>query len=130
MERTIYFKNAFFKISHGALIHMGFIGRNGRIRRTHTHTHTHTQAKCCNPPAHVPRVNESDFSPSLPSGWIAIFGAVILLVLSDTQDLEPVLHKIEWTTLLFFAGLFVLMEVIGVAPLIMNTLDSVLTQTE
>lgn len=46
---------------------------------------------------------------------------MILLVLSDTQELEPVLHKIEWTTLLFFAGLFVLMEVIVVAPLIMNT---------
>ena len=45
-------------------------------------------------------------------GWIAIFGAVILLVLSDTQDLDPILHKIEWSTLLFFAGLFVLMEVL------------------
>ena len=44
-------------------------------------------------------------------GWIAIFGAVVLLLLSDIQDLESVLHKIEWGTLLFFAGLFVLMEV-------------------
>lgn len=42
---------------------------------------------------------------------------MILLVLSDTQDLDPVLHKIEWTTLLFFAGLFVLMEVIIWEPL-------------
>ena len=47
----------------------------------------------------------------LSAGWIAVFGAVVLLVLSDTQDMEPVLHKIEWATLLFFAGLFVLMEV-------------------
>ena len=45
------------------------------------------------------------------TGWIAVFGAVVLLVLSDIQDLEPILHKIEWSTLLFFAGLFVLMEV-------------------
>lgn len=52
------------------------------------------------------------FPISLPlSGWVAIFGAVVLLILSDTQELEPVLHKIEWGTLLFFAGLFVLMEV-------------------
>jgi Na+/H+ antiporter NhaD/arsenite permease-like protein len=46
----------------------------------------------------------------LDLGWIAVFGAVVLLVLSDIQDLDPVLHKIEWATLLFFAGLFVLME--------------------
>ena len=45
------------------------------------------------------------------SGWIAIFGALVLLILSDIQDMETVLHKIEWGTLLFFAGLFVLMEV-------------------
>ena len=44
-------------------------------------------------------------------GWIAIFGAVVLLILADTQNLDPILHKIEWSTLLFFAGLFVLMEV-------------------
>ena len=50
-------------------------------------------------------------SPSPLSGWVAIFGAVVLLILADTQELEPVLHKIEWSTLLFFAGLFVLMEV-------------------
>lgn len=31
------------------------------------------------------------------------------------QELESVLHKVEWGTLLFFAGLFVLME--GLAEL-------------
>lgn len=35
----------------------------------------------------------------------------MLLILADIQDLETILHKIEWGTLLFFAGLFVLMEV-------------------
>ena len=45
------------------------------------------------------------------SGWIALLGAVWLLVLSDTSDFESVLHKIEWATLVFFAALFVLMEV-------------------
>ena len=44
-------------------------------------------------------------------GWIAIFGAVVLLILADVQELETVLHKIEWGTLLFFAALFILMEV-------------------
>ena len=48
-------------------------------------------------------------------GWIAIFGGVVLLLLADMQELETVLHKVEWGTLLFFAGLFVLME--GLAEL-------------
>ncbi len=45
------------------------------------------------------------------AGWIAVFGGVVLLVLADIQDLEAIIHKIEWGTLLFFAGLFVLIEV-------------------
>lgn len=45
------------------------------------------------------------------SGWIAILGALWLLVLADIQDFEIILHRVEWATLLFFAGLFVLMEV-------------------
>lgn len=45
-------------------------------------------------------------------GWIAILGALWLLVLADIQDFEIILHRVEWATLLFFAGLFVLMEVI------------------
>lgn len=39
-------------------------------------------------------------------------GALWLLVMSDTMDLEAILHRIEWATLIFFAALFVLMEVI------------------
>lgn len=49
-------------------------------------------------------------SPVFP-GWIAILGALWLLVLADLQDFEIILHRVEWATLLFFAGLFVLMEV-------------------
>ena len=52
---------------------------------THTHTHTHTL------------------------GWIALFGAVVLLILANVE-MDSVLHKIEWGTLLFFAALFILME--------------------
>ncbi|KAG2456343.1 P protein, partial [Polypterus senegalus] len=43
-------------------------------------------------------------------GWIAILGALWLLVLVDVQDFEIILHRVEWATLLFFAALFVLME--------------------
>ncbi|CAH0602028.1 unnamed protein product [Chrysodeixis includens] len=43
-------------------------------------------------------------------GWTALLGALLLLVLADREDLEPILHRIEWSTLLFFAALFVLME--------------------
>ncbi len=44
-----------------------------------------------------------------------MLGALVLLLLADVQELESVLHKVEWGTLLFFAGLFVLME--GLAEL-------------
>ena len=52
------------------------------------------------------------------TGWIAILGALVLLLLADVQELESVLHKVEWGTLLFFAGLFVLMEGLGELGLI------------
>ena len=50
---------------------------------------------------------------------------MVLIILADIQELESILHKIEWGTLLFFAGLFVLMEVsITCHPLIfLITLD-------
>ena len=48
-------------------------------------------------------------------GWIALFGAITLLLLSDIEELEAVLNKVEWGTLIFFAALFVLME--GLAEL-------------
>ena len=44
-------------------------------------------------------------------GWIAVIGAVALLLLADVHDIENVMHRVEWATLLFFAALFVLMEV-------------------
>ncbi|XP_014401697.1 PREDICTED: P protein [Myotis brandtii] len=49
----------------------------------------------------------------LDLGWIAILGAVWLLILADVHDFEVVLHRVEWATLLFFAALFVLMEALG-----------------
>ena len=44
-------------------------------------------------------------------GWIALFGSMVLLILADVEELDAVLEKVEWATLLFFAGLFILMEV-------------------
>ncbi|CAB3233679.1 unnamed protein product [Arctia plantaginis] len=51
-------------------------------------------------------------------GWTALLGALLLLMLADREDLEPVLHRIEWSTLLFFAALFVLMEALAKLGLI------------
>ena len=42
--------------------------------------------------------------------WIALVGAVLMLLATDRHDLEAPLEKVEWTTLLFFAGLFVLVH--------------------
>nr|XP_020011287.1 P protein isoform X1 [Castor canadensis] len=55
----------------------------------------------------------SSFVPGihLDLGWIAILGAIWLLILADIHDFEIILHRVEWATLLFFAALFVLMEV-------------------
>ncbi|XP_075446680.1 P protein isoform X2 [Ascaphus truei] len=49
----------------------------------------------------------------LDLGWIAILGALWLLVLADIHDFEIILHRVEWATLLFFAALFVLMEALA-----------------
>ncbi|KAK5907604.1 hypothetical protein CesoFtcFv8_005433 [Champsocephalus esox] len=62
----------------------------------------------------------NSFVPSihLELGWIAILGSMWLLVLADIQDFEIILHRVEWATLLFFAGLFVLMEALAQLQLI------------
>lgn len=48
----------------------------------------------------------------LSLGWIAILGAICLLILADFEDLESVIGRVEWSTLIFFASLFVVMEVL------------------
>jgi Na+/H+ antiporter NhaD/arsenite permease-like protein len=45
-------------------------------------------------------------------GWIAVFGAITLLMLADIHEIENILEKVEWGTLVFFAALFVLMELL------------------
>ena len=46
------------------------------------------------------------------SGWIAVIGAIALVILADIKNMEELLENVEWTTLVFFAGLFVLMQVL------------------
>jgi hypothetical protein len=45
------------------------------------------------------------------TGWIAVVGAIALMILADISELENIFHRVEWATLIFFAALFVLMEV-------------------
>ncbi|HIF45561.1 MAG TPA: hypothetical protein EYQ73_02050 [Candidatus Poseidoniales archaeon] len=46
----------------------------------------------------------------IPVSWVALVGAVVMLLMTDRHDLEGPLEKVEWTTLIFFAGLFVLIH--------------------
>lgn len=47
----------------------------------------------------------------LSLGWTALIGAFLLLILIDAKDIDSILNKVEWSTLLFFAGLFIVIEV-------------------
>jgi len=42
--------------------------------------------------------------------WIAMSGAAILLMIASPHEVEHFLEKVEWSTLLFFAGLFIFIE--------------------
>ena len=46
----------------------------------------------------------------VPVAWVALIGAVITLLVTTPHELEEALEKVEWSTLLFFAGLFVLVH--------------------
>ena len=46
-------------------------------------------------------------------GWVALLGAMGVLVLQDKADLESILARVEWTTLVFFATLFVVIEALS-----------------
>ncbi|KAJ8978680.1 hypothetical protein NQ317_015648 [Molorchus minor] len=46
-------------------------------------------------------------------GWTAFLGVLLLLILYDTQELEAIFARVEWSTLLFFASLFILMEALS-----------------
>tara|TARA_B100000767_G_scaffold275460_1_gene312524 strand:- start:1813 stop:3564 length:1752 start_codon:yes stop_codon:yes gene_type:complete len=42
--------------------------------------------------------------------WIALVGAVLMLLATDRHEVDKPLEHVEWSTLLFFAGLFVLVH--------------------
>jgi len=46
----------------------------------------------------------------IPVSWVALVGAVLMLLMTDRHDVEEPLEKVEWTTLIFFAGLFVMVH--------------------
>lgn len=41
--------------------------------------------------------------------WAAILAALLLLIMDNRKDVDSILDRIEWTTLIFIASLFVLM---------------------
>ncbi|KAH0953383.1 hypothetical protein HN011_004922 [Eciton burchellii] len=50
---------------------------------------------------------------NLSLGWIALIGVLLLLILADSEDFDGVMARVEWSTLLFFASLFILMEALS-----------------
>lgn len=55
----------------------------------------------------IPEIRKLSF------GWSALIGVILLLILSERDDMDAILHRVEWPTLLFFAAMFVLMEAVG-----------------
>lgn len=47
---------------------------------------------------------------NLSFGWAALIGLMAILILTAQRDIDQCLHQVEWSTLLFFAALFILME--------------------
>ena len=62
------------------------------------------------------------------SHWIAFLGAVAILLLAKPHEFHHLLDMVEWDTLLFFAGLFVLIE--GLAELgLLRTIAGMIADT-
>jgi P protein len=65
--------------------------------------------------------------------WIALIGAMIHLTVSGIRDIEPIIEKVEFSTLLFFAGLFILMqalEELGLIGWIADQISALIEQVE
>lgn len=46
----------------------------------------------------------------LSVAWCALLGTLLLLIITFRDDMDALMHRIEWTTLLFFAAMFIIME--------------------
>jgi Na+/H+ antiporter NhaD/arsenite permease-like protein len=64
----------------------------------------------------------------LETGAIALFGATVLVILSRL-DIEAVLDDIEWPTLFFFIGLFMLVEALVEVGIIEAVADALIANT-
>ncbi|GMI48673.1 hypothetical protein TrCOL_g12489 [Triparma columacea] len=54
----------------------------------------------------------------ISTSWIAIYGAVGMMLVASPHDLHSVFENVEWDTLLFFAALFVMIEAMAEMGLI------------
>jgi len=69
----------------------------------------------------------------LSLAWIAIMGAMVHLVVSGIREIDRVLEKVEFSTLIFFAALFVLMhglEQLGVMDFIGGQVAIMIVQVQ
>uniref|UniRef100_A0A336MRD1 CSON004766 protein n=1 Tax=Culicoides sonorensis TaxID=179676 RepID=A0A336MRD1_CULSO len=48
----------------------------------------------------------------LSLSWCALLGLLLLLIISNKDDMDIILSKVEWPTLLFFASMFIIMEIV------------------
>lgn len=46
----------------------------------------------------------------LSVAWCALLGTLLLLIITFRDDMDALMSRIEWTTLLFFAAMFIIME--------------------
>lgn len=60
-------------------------------------------------------------------GWVSILGAFLLIILARMNDLDAVLIHVEWSALIFLAGLFVLTEIVDQLGLIRWLCDKAIT---
>jgi len=59
------------------------------------------------------------------TAWVAVVGALGLMIVSTPHELHHVFTQVEWDTLLFFAALFVMIEAMAVMGLIRAIGDTV-----
>ena len=52
------------------------------------------------------------------TSWIAIIGAILMMLIATPHSLHSVFENVEWDTLLFFAALFVMIEALAEMGLI------------
>lgn len=63
-------------------------------------------------------LNSLPFLKGITLPWAALLAAILLLILANKGDLQDIFDHIEWSALLFFASLFVLVESVAELGLI------------